>query len=157
MEQPHANQTVLREQSTFVWKKCAKLGAFFIMCMGHHGQFVRYNESIPKAYARDPLGPKSMFPPGFTVKKWNCSVCSSLEAGSSRTCSGRPRTGAVPTKRTVLVYSVLVRTNQTRPCYLVYTVDFLAYFFSKEQRIVVTCNPGSDAEGEFVSSRSAVV
>ena len=40
-----------------------------------------------------------------------------LEAGASRTCSGRPRTGAVPTKRTVLVNPVLhvVRTNQTRP------------------------------------------
>ena len=50
-------------------EKCAKLGAFFIMCMVHHGYFVRYNESNPKAYARDHLGPKSMFPPGFTVKK----------------------------------------------------------------------------------------
>ena len=38
-----------------------------------------------------------------------------LEAGASRTCSGRPRTGAVPTKRAVLVNPVLVRTNQTRP------------------------------------------
>ena len=50
-------------------EKCAKLGAFFKMCMGHHGHFVRYDESNPKAYARDHLGPKSMFPPGFTVKK----------------------------------------------------------------------------------------
>ena len=46
-----------------------KLGAFFKMCMGHHGHCVRYEESNPKAYARDHLGPKSMFPPGFTVKK----------------------------------------------------------------------------------------
>ena len=50
-------------------EKCAKLGAFFKMCMGHHGHFVPCNESNPKAYARDHLGPKSMFPPGFTVKK----------------------------------------------------------------------------------------
>ena len=46
-----------------------KFGAFFKMCMGHHGHFVQYDESNPKAYARDHLGPKSMFPPGFTVKK----------------------------------------------------------------------------------------
>ena len=50
-------------------EKCAKLGAFFKMCMDHHGHFVRYDESNPKAYARDHLGTKSMFPPGFTVKK----------------------------------------------------------------------------------------
>ena len=49
-------------------EKYAKLGAFFKMCMGHHGHCVWYNESNPKAYARDHLGPKSMFPPGFTVK-----------------------------------------------------------------------------------------
>ena len=68
----------------FVRKKCAKLGAFFKMCMGHrtgapresfttpwvhHGHFLRYNESNPKAYARDHMGPKSMFPLGFTGKK----------------------------------------------------------------------------------------
>ena len=68
MEQPHANQTVLQKQSIFC-EKYAKLGAFFKMCMGHHGHCVRYDESNPKAYARDHLGPKSMFPPGFTVKK----------------------------------------------------------------------------------------
>ena len=26
-------------------EKCAKLGAFFKMCMDHHGHFVRYDES----------------------------------------------------------------------------------------------------------------
>ena len=50
-------------------EKYAKLGAFFKMFMGHHGHCVRYDESNPKAYARDHLGPKSIFPPGFTVKK----------------------------------------------------------------------------------------
>ena len=40
-----------------------------IYVYGHHGHCVRYDESNPKAYARDHLGPKSMFPPGFTVKK----------------------------------------------------------------------------------------
>ena len=50
-------------------EKCAKRGALFKMCTGHHGHFVRYDETNPKAYARDHLGPKSTFPPGFTVKK----------------------------------------------------------------------------------------
>ena len=58
----------LETEHIFV-EKCAKLGAFFKMCMGHHGHLVRYDESNPKAYARDHLGTKSMFPPGFTVKK----------------------------------------------------------------------------------------
>ena len=112
MEQPHASRTVLQKQSTFLGE-CAKLGAFLKMCTGHHGHFVRCDESNPNAYARDQLGPKPMFPPGFTVNSETArSAPASRPEQAGHVLADQEQVQSQPN---VLVNPILGCTNQTRP------------------------------------------
>ena len=75
MEQPHANQSVLQRPSTFCEgapnlvhpSLCVRVA--MVTLYGTMSACQEQVKSNSKAYARDELRPKSMLPPGFTVKK----------------------------------------------------------------------------------------